>query len=70
MGHFSFVNVETTIFFLVKVDFANFVFIQKLGMLKEGEQVALVQSGRQPIWRSESTHHIQVRTVQDCTPTK
>jgi len=44
--------------------------LQKLGMLKEGEQVALVQSGRQPIWRSESTHHIQVRTVQDCTPTK
>eukprot|EP00270_Netrium_digitus_P016495 TRINITY_DN592_c0_g1_i1.p1 TRINITY_DN592_c0_g1~~TRINITY_DN592_c0_g1_i1.p1 ORF type:complete len:634 (+),score=149.18 TRINITY_DN592_c0_g1_i1:27-1904(+) len=33
------------------------------GMVKVGEQVALVQSGKQPIWRSESTHHIQVRTV-------
>ncbi|CAG2165943.1 unnamed protein product [Oppiella nova] len=34
------------------------------GMVKPGEDVALVQSGRQPIWRSESTHHIQVRTVR------
>jgi pyruvate kinase len=33
-------------------------------MVKPGEDVALVQSGRQPIWRSESTHHIQVRTVR------
>ncbi|KAJ7222880.1 hypothetical protein O6H91_Y465500 [Diphasiastrum complanatum] len=38
--------------------------LQKRGLLKEGEEVALVQSGRQPIWRSESTHHIQVRKVQ------
>jgi pyruvate kinase len=37
--------------------------IQKRGMVKDGEEVALVQSGRQPIWRSESTHYIQVRTV-------
>ncbi|CAM6024787.1 unnamed protein product [Sphagnum balticum] len=37
--------------------------LQKRGMVKDGEEVALVQSGRQPIWRSESTHHIQVRTV-------
>ncbi|XP_021908166.1 pyruvate kinase isozyme G, chloroplastic isoform X2 [Carica papaya] len=29
-----------------------------------GEYVTLVQSGAQPIWREESTHHIQVRKVQ------
>ncbi|KAI6702373.1 hypothetical protein NL676_011509 [Syzygium grande] len=34
------------------------------GLLKEGEHVTLVQSGAQPIWRRESTHHIQVRKVQ------
>ncbi|KAI4338419.1 hypothetical protein MLD38_023483 [Melastoma candidum] len=34
------------------------------GLLKEGEHVTLVQSGAQPIWRQESTHHIQVREVQ------
>ncbi|XP_062113960.1 pyruvate kinase isozyme G, chloroplastic-like [Humulus lupulus] len=34
------------------------------GHLKEGEDVTLVQSGAQPIWRSESTHHIQLRRVQ------
>ncbi|XP_062146603.1 pyruvate kinase isozyme G, chloroplastic [Alnus glutinosa] len=33
-------------------------------LLKEGEHVTLVQSGAQPIWRVESTHHIQVRKVQ------
>ncbi|KAK9266907.1 hypothetical protein L1049_027166 [Liquidambar formosana] len=33
-------------------------------LLKEGEHVTLVQSGAQPIWRQESTHHIQVRKVQ------
>nr|XP_029121103.1 plastidial pyruvate kinase 2 isoform X1 [Elaeis guineensis] len=38
-------------------------YLQKQGMIKEGEQVALVQSGRQPIWRSQSTHSIQVRKV-------
>ncbi|KAK4384904.1 Plastidial pyruvate kinase [Sesamum angolense] len=37
--------------------------LQKQGMVKEGEQVALVQSGRQPIWRFQSTHNIQVRKV-------
>ncbi|XP_009627814.1 plastidial pyruvate kinase 2-like [Nicotiana tabacum] len=37
--------------------------LQKQGMVKEGEQVALVQSGRQPIWRLQSTHNIQVRKV-------
>lgn len=38
--------------------------LKKRDMVKEGEEVALVQSGRQPIWRSESTHHIQVRSVR------
>ncbi|KAK7283585.1 hypothetical protein RIF29_13197 [Crotalaria pallida] len=37
--------------------------LQKYGMVKEGEEVALVQSGRQPIWRFQSTHNIQVRKV-------
>lgn len=35
--------------------------LQKEGMVKAGEEVALVQSGRQPIWRFQSTHNIQVR---------
>lgn len=38
-------------------------YLQKQGMVKEGEEVALVQSGRQPIWRFQSTHNIQVRKV-------
>ncbi|XP_058096005.1 plastidial pyruvate kinase 2-like [Magnolia sinica] len=38
-------------------------YLQKQGMVKEGEQVALVQSGKHPIWRSQSTHNIQVRKV-------
>lgn len=33
-------------------------------LLKEAQHVTLVQSGAQPIWRQESTHHIQVRKVQ------
>ncbi|KAD2805430.1 hypothetical protein E3N88_38807 [Mikania micrantha] len=37
--------------------------LMKQGMIKEGEEVALVQSGRQPIWRFQSTHNIQVRKV-------
>ncbi|XWS37922.1 hypothetical protein CRYUN_Cryun19dG0086700 [Craigia yunnanensis] len=37
--------------------------LQKQGMVKEGEEVALVQSGRQPIWRFQSTHNIHVRKV-------
>lgn len=37
--------------------------MQKQGMVKEGEEVALLQSGRQPIWRFQSTHNIQVRKV-------
>ncbi|XP_019178053.1 PREDICTED: plastidial pyruvate kinase 2-like isoform X2 [Ipomoea nil] len=37
--------------------------LQKQGMVKEGEQVALVQSGTQPIWRLQSTHNIQLRKV-------
>ncbi|CAN1264273.1 Plastidial pyruvate kinase 2 [Linum perenne] len=33
------------------------------GLVKQGEEVALVQSGKQPIWRFQSTHNIQVRQV-------
>ncbi|KAJ1388472.1 Pyruvate/Phosphoenolpyruvate kinase-like domain superfamily [Sesbania bispinosa] len=33
--------------------------LKKQGMVKEGEEVALVQSGRQPIWRFHSIHNIQ-----------
>ncbi|KAL9669375.1 hypothetical protein QQ045_006922 [Rhodiola kirilowii] len=34
------------------------------GLLKEWQDVMIVQSGTQPIWRSESTHHIQVRKTE------
>lgn len=34
------------------------------GLVIEGQFLTLVQSGAQPIWRRESTHHIQVRKVQ------
>ncbi|XP_057798592.1 plastidial pyruvate kinase 2 [Salvia miltiorrhiza] len=37
--------------------------LQKQGLVKEGENIAVVQSGKQPIWRSESTHNIQLRKV-------
>ncbi|XP_058206075.1 plastidial pyruvate kinase 2 isoform X2 [Rhododendron vialii] len=37
--------------------------LQKQGTVKEGEHVALVKTGRQPIWRFESTHNIQIRKV-------
>ncbi|KAG6409845.1 hypothetical protein SASPL_127887 [Salvia splendens] len=37
--------------------------LQKQGLAKEGEHVAVVQSGKQPIWRSESTHNIQLRKI-------
>ncbi|KAJ4843374.1 putative protein kinase [Turnera subulata] len=37
--------------------------LKNQGMVKEGEEVALVQSGKQPIWRFQSTHNIQVRKV-------
>ncbi|KAI3749072.1 hypothetical protein L6452_12630 [Arctium lappa] len=44
--------------------FANALDVLKnQGMMKEGEHVALVQSGKQPIWRFQSTHNIQVRKV-------
>ncbi|MBA0616838.1 hypothetical protein Godav_026328 [Gossypium davidsonii] len=33
-------------------------------LVEEGEFITLVQSGAQPIWRRESTHHIQVRKVE------
>ncbi|CAN8244511.1 unnamed protein product [Cochlearia groenlandica] len=35
----------------------------KQGMVKKGEEIAIVQSGTKPIWRSQSTHNIQVRKV-------
>ncbi|XP_066312249.1 pyruvate kinase isozyme G, chloroplastic-like [Miscanthus floridulus] len=38
-------------------------YLLKHGMVKDGEEVALVQSGSQPIWRSQSTHNIQVRKI-------
>jgi len=55
------------LFLLTNLDYDSHVFVdldvQKQGMVKEGEEVALVQSGRQPIWRFQSTHNIQVRKV-------
>ncbi|KAF3792815.1 Plastidial pyruvate kinase 2 [Nymphaea thermarum] len=39
-------------------------FLKSHGMVQEGEQIALLQSGRQPIWRSQTTHNIQVRKVK------
>jgi pyruvate kinase len=38
--------------------------LKSRGFLKGGQQVAIVQSGRQPIWRAASTHAIQVRQVE------
>ncbi|KAL3497708.1 hypothetical protein ACH5RR_040440 [Cinchona calisaya] len=38
--------------------------ITSKSLVKEGQYITLVQSGAQPIWRRESTHHIQVRKVQ------
>lgn len=37
--------------------------LRRRGYVRAGQQVAIVQSGRQPIWRSASTHTIQVRLV-------
>jgi len=37
--------------------------LKSRGYVKGGQQVAIVQSGKQPIWRSASTHAIQVRQV-------
>lgn len=37
--------------------------LKERGYVKGGQQVAIVQSGRKPIWRQASTHHIQVRRV-------
>lgn len=42
----------------------NFPLLQDKGHVVEGDHVTLVQSGAQPIWRKESTHHIQVRRIQ------
>ncbi|XVE57484.1 hypothetical protein DITRI_Ditri04bG0094500 [Diplodiscus trichospermus] len=38
--------------------------LMEKNLVEAGEHVTLVQSGAQPIWREESTHHIQVRKVQ------
>ena len=38
--------------------------LKQRGYVKGGQQVAIVQSGRQPIWRSSSTHAIQASQVQ------
>ena len=42
----------------------NFLRLQNKGHVVGGDNVTLVQSGAQPIWRKESTHHIQVRRIQ------
>lgn len=42
----------------------GFSMLQSKGLVDEGQYVTLVQSGAQPIWREESTHHIQVRQVR------
>ncbi|KMZ60205.1 Pyruvate kinase [Zostera marina] len=39
------------------------IYLQNQRMVNEGEDVALVQSGKHGIWRSQSTHNIQVRRV-------
>jgi pyruvate kinase len=39
--------------------------LKKRKLLHGGQQVAIVQSGRQPIWRSASTHNISVRQVPE-----
>ncbi|KAK9797746.1 hypothetical protein WJX73_005517 [Symbiochloris irregularis] len=39
------------------------VILKERDYVKGGQQVAIVQSGRKPIWRQASTHHIQVRRV-------
>ncbi|KAJ7534293.1 hypothetical protein O6H91_13G088400 [Diphasiastrum complanatum] len=47
-----------------KTFFEAISLLQKQGKLKAGQDVIIVQSGKQPIWRSNSSHHIQVRKVQ------
>ena len=37
--------------------------LKRRAFVESGQQVAIVQSGRQPIWRSASTHVISVREV-------
>lgn len=39
--------------------------LKRRKLIEGGEQVSIVQSGRQPIWRSASTHTISVRTVPE-----
>jgi pyruvate kinase len=33
------------------------------GLMQAGEEVVMLQSGKQPIWRSERTHVIQIRPI-------
>ncbi|RRT79017.1 hypothetical protein B296_00003413 [Ensete ventricosum] len=37
------------------------------GYLRKGDYVTLVKSGTHSIWREDSTHHIEVRNIQDWT---
>lgn len=37
--------------------------LKEKGLVREGDEVAILQSGLQPIWRDDSTHVIQVRRV-------
>eukprot|EP00899_Mesostigma_viride_P015495 jgi/Mesvir1/23947/Mv10718-RA.1 len=39
--------------------------LRSRGLVKAGDPIAFVQSGRQSIWRMKNTHTIQVRTVPD-----
>ncbi|PSC72575.1 plastidial pyruvate kinase 2-like [Micractinium conductrix] len=39
--------------------------LKERGLVKGGQLLAVVQSGRQPIWRAASTHIIQVRAVPE-----
>ncbi|GAY66704.1 Plastidial pyruvate kinase 3 [Citrus sinensis] len=54
---FAFTNQKT-------LPHAILVWAYDKNLVTKGEFVTLVQSGAQPIWRQESTHHIQVRKVQ------
>ena len=42
--------------------------LKERGYVKGGQQVAIVQSGRKPIWRQASTHHIQVGCTRTACP--
>ena len=42
--------------------------LKQRGYVSGGQQVAIVQSGKQPIWRAASTHAIQVILSADASP--